>query len=1005
VGVRIFFNKPIVDIIKSLNLYLNINTEPNFYIMKKIFLLNAFCISILLNLHLQAQSWKQKAKALSLPYNQIDIGQEYGYSVAIDGNYAVVGNIGYEFNAGAAFVLYFDGTNWITLAKLLASDKNEEDFFGYSVGISGNTIVVGARWDDDNGFKSGSAYVFTKPVNGWVDMTQTAKIKPSDGTANDNFGVSVSISGDNIVIGADQDCDNGNWSGSAYVYTKPIIGWVNMTETAKIKPSDGTIGDRFGKSVSISGSNIVIGSPYFDGMGSNVGSAYIFTKPSMGWINMTQTAKLFASTSYTDANFGCSVSISGDIIVIGAKADYNNGTYSGAAYVFSKPSTSGWVTMSATAKLTPYGGTTYDTFGFSVGVSGDNIVVGNYSNNENGYDSGSAYVFSKPVTGWIDMTQTAKIKASDGAASDWFGLSVSISGDNILVGSPQDDDTYTNSGSTYIFKKPVSGWINMTQTQKLIPPDYFGTYCASFGHSFAIDGNYAVLGNPSYNDTGAVYIYYYNGTVWAMQAILTPSDGITSENFGCSVGMSGDNVVIGAWGDNDNGTNSGSSYVFTKPITGWINMTQTAKIKPSDGYIYHRFGNSVSISGDNIVVGSIYDDDNGSNSGSVYVYTKPLSGWANMTQSAKIKPSDGATDDNFGNSLSISGDNIIIGAMNDDDNGLSSGSAYVFVKPISGWTNMTQTAKILPSDGASYDNFGNSVCISGDNVVIGSYNDDDNGINSGSAYIYSKPVSGWMNMNQTAKILPSDGADSSNFGISVSISGDNIVIGSYNNDDNGNNSGSAYVYSKSVSGWMNITQSDKINPIDGDIGDNFGYSVGISDIYILVGAISDDDIDLESGSVYLFQKCSEIGVSLIGNALTSNAIGADYQWLDCNNYYAPILGATNQSFIFSGNGNYAVEVTQNGCTDTSACQNIILGIGDYITIPPVVIYPNPATKTLNIEGLSNMATAVVYDISGKLLLSKQLNENQLDISSLAKGLYFIKLSTMEGSVVRKFVKE
>ncbi|MCP4373769.1 MAG: hypothetical protein GY797_37560, partial [Deltaproteobacteria bacterium] len=145
---------------------------------------------------------------------------------------------------------------------------------------------------------------------------------------------------------------------------------------------------------------------------------------------------------------------------------------------------------------------------------------------------------------------------------------------------------------------------------------------------------------------------------------------------------------------------------------------------------------SVAVSGDTVVAGALGDDDNGNDSGSAYVFVKPGSGWADMTQTAKLTAADGAVDDRLGSSVAVSGDTVVAGADWDDDNGGGSGSAYVFAKPGSGWADMTQTAKLTASDGATYDYFGRSVAVSGDTVVVGAYRDDDNGTDAGSAYVF-----------------------------------------------------------------------------------------------------------------------------------------------------------------------------------------------------------------------------------------------------------------------------
>ncbi|MDW7773530.1 MAG: FG-GAP repeat protein [Desulfobulbaceae bacterium] len=225
---------------------------------------------------------------------------------------------------------------------------------------------------------------------------------------------------------------------------------------------------------------------------------------------------------------------------------------------------------------------------------------------------------------------------------------------------------------------------------------------------------------------------------WIQQAKLTAGDGRINDKFGYSVAISGDTIVVGALGDYYYSIDSayGSAYVFAKPASGWIDMIQSAKLTAGDGAAGDGFGWSVAISGDTIVVGAYLDDDNGSDSGSSYVYARPASGWIDMTQTAKLTASDGAAGDGFGWSVAISGDTIVVGASWDDDNGYESGSAYLFAKPASGWADMTQTAKITAGDGAVADRFGGSVAISGDTIVVGASGDDDNGSDSGSAYAF-----------------------------------------------------------------------------------------------------------------------------------------------------------------------------------------------------------------------------------------------------------------------------
>jgi hypothetical protein len=356
-------------------------------------------------------------------------GDGFGVSVSISGDYAVVGAGGDANCSGSAYVFRRDGTAWIEETKLTASDGAEGDEFGVSVSISGDYAVVGAYGDANY---RGSAYVFRQDGTAWVEET---KLTASDGAEGDSFGWSVSISGDYAVVGAGGDA---NYSGSAYVFRRDGTAWVDET---KLTASDGAAYDNFGRSVSISGHYAVVGASGDDDNGLSSGSAYVFRRDGTAWVEET---KLTARDGTPGHGFGESVSISGDDAFVGASGDDDNGLGSGSAYVFRRDGTA-WVEK---AKLIASDGAAYDYFGGSVSISGDYAVVAAVANDDNGEWSGSAYVFRRDGPAWVEE---AKLTASDGAAYDYFGRSVSISGDDAVVGAFLDDDNGEGSGSAYVY--------------------------------------------------------------------------------------------------------------------------------------------------------------------------------------------------------------------------------------------------------------------------------------------------------------------------------------------------------------------------------------------------------------------------------------------------------------------------------------------------------------------------------------------------------------------------
>jgi hypothetical protein len=375
------------------------------------------------------------------------------------------------------------------------------------------------------------------------------------------------------------------------------------------------------------------------------------------------------------------------------------------------------------AKLLASDGAVDDFFGRSVSISGDYAIVGSTGDDDAGEASGSAWVFQRDDVSWIEV---AKLTAGDGEAGDGFGYSVAISSDYAFVGATGDDDLGESSGSAYVFRRQGASWIEMV---KLTAGD--GGEKEHFGCSVSISGASAVIGayagtSPA-TSPGAAYVFTLDGSSWIEEAKLAASDGAAEDHFGCSVSLFGDGAVVGAYGDDDAGNLTGSAYVFRRQGTIW---TEEAKLTASDMDAAQYFGTSVSLSGDCAVVGAHGNDNPVTLCGAAYIFQRAGTVW---TEESRLTASDAGDDEHFGKSVSIDGDRALIGALQDDDAGEYSGSAYVFKRSGTTWI---EEAKIVAGDGAEYDYFGGSVFISGDHAVVGAHYDDDAGSRSGSAYVY-----------------------------------------------------------------------------------------------------------------------------------------------------------------------------------------------------------------------------------------------------------------------------
>ena len=674
----------------------------------------------------------------------------------------ILSGVGFVFFMIASF--FGNSLAFSTESKLTASDAAGADRFGESVSISGDITLVGARYNDDAGTDSGSAYVYRYDGSIWVEEQ---KLLASDAAADDQFGISVSISGDVALVGAYLNDDMGTDSGSAYVYRYDGTNWV---EEQKLLASDAAADDRFGSSVSISEGVVLVGAPENDDAGTDSGSAYVYRYDGTIWV---EEQKLLASDAAADDRFGESVSISEGVVLVGAYLNDDMGTDSGSAYVFHYDGTI-WVEEQ---KLLASDAAAANSFGSSVSISGNVVLVGAPENDDAGTDSGSAYVFHKEGT-WVEK---AKPVASDAATQDIFGYSVSISGNVALVGAPENDDPGSLSGSAYVYRNNGTSWL---EEQKLVASD--AAAYDFFGWSVSISGDVALVGAPENDDagtdSGSAYVYRYDGTAWVEETKLTAIDAAAYDFFGWSVSISGDVALVGAWGNDEVGEFSGSAYVFRYDGTSWV---EEQKFVASDAATFDLFGRSVSISGDVALVGAWGNDDAGSLSGSAYVYRYNGTSWL---EEQKLMASDAAAADIFGSSVSISGDVALVGAFGNDDAGSLSGSAYVYRYNGTSWL---EEQKLMASDAAAADLFGISASITGNVALVGAYENDDAGTDSGSAYVYRYNGTSWL---EEQKLVANDAAAADSFGWSASISGDVALVGAHGNDDAGSSSGSAYVF-------------------------------------------------------------------------------------------------------------------------------------------------------------------------------------------------------------------
>lgn len=357
------------------------------------------------------------------------------------------------------------------------------------------------------------------------------------------------------------------------------------------------------------------------------------------------------------------------------------------------------------------------------------------------------------------------------------------------------------------------------------------------GAAVAVNGSVALVGARSRSgSTVSVLLFRHDGTSWALEEKLASPDGPSTDAFGESLSVSGDVAIVGAGWGRVGGVDCGKAYVWRRTDPGWI---LEARLAPSDGASGDCFGFSVSVDDHIAAVGAFGDNDVEEEAGAVYVFRNKDSKW---TEEAKLVPPDGMKGAQFGRAVAVSGDLIVIGA--NDPRSRNPGSAFVYRYGADGWV---REKKLTASDAGEWDQFGRSLSASGKRIAIGApFDENENGIFAGAVYVFRNDGSDWI---EEAKLIASDGARKDQFGYFVAINGKVLVAGARKDDDCGNSSGSAYLLRFDGSRWV---EECKLSAPDAAEGDEFGNSVAVSGSTVLVGAWRKAAKGENSGAAYFF---------------------------------------------------------------------------------------------------------------------------------------------------------
>ena len=853
----------------------------------------------------------------------------FGHSIAASGDTLAIGAPSEDGNgtagpanddaiqAGAVyiFVRSDDGT-WVQQAYLKASNASEFDQFGWSVALSADTLAVGAIGEDsgnsldemDNSAENaGAVYVFERDPQG--NWNQEAYLKATNADAQDGFGISVALSEDTVAVGATGEAGNGldgegdnsaPFTGAVYIFSRASGEW---SQEAYLKASNASGSDRFGRSIALDDNRLAVGADredsgtildQADDNATNAGAVYVFSRIGAG--DWSQEAYLKASNPDDDDRFGESVALSGDTLAVGALREDsgrvgdetdNSAVDAGATYVFIRSTTGDW---SQQAYLKASNAERNDRFGFSVALSGDTLAVGADREQGDGrsptsndrFDAGAVYLFRRDETGlW---TERRYVKAGNADVQDFFGRAVVLSGAMLIVRAADEDgngidgdadNSREDAGAVYVFGGTPSRNPELT--------------------SLSLDG--AEL-DQMFQSSQAEYTTGVSFLRSSLRLILESVDPVTvringTETDPNDIGLSlaeGSNAFDIEVVSEDGVT--AMNYTLTVTRETADSFAQTAYLKATNAAAASDFGSAVALSGDTLAVGARLEDSSNllgvqsMDSGAVHVFTRDGAGlW---TQEAFLKASNADPEDVFGESITLFGDTLVVGAAYEDsstaddpsDNtATDSGAVYVFERNAFGF--WSQTAYLKAPNVDANDRFGERVALDGDTLVVGAPGEGSssrvvfNDLSPAAGAVYEFVRDELDVWRQTSFIKASNADPGDLFGSSVTLDGDILAVGATSEQGNGNDGetdnslqlvGAVYLYARNAAGsWI---QQAYLKASNAEEGDQFGAAVALDRGTLAVAATGEDGngiggngVDREmdnsvpaAGAVYVFGR-------------------------------------------------------------------------------------------------------------------------------------------------------
>jgi hypothetical protein len=785
---------------------------------------------------------------------------QFGFAVGVSGDIVAVGGqgeTGMVANTGAVTIFARDTggvNNWGLERRIIAPDGAGQDSFGLTLVLEGGRLVAGAEGSDSAGVSSGAAYIFERNQGGALQWGLVKKLQAPAPGALAFFGHALSLDGDGLLAGESRSDLNGESNGRAHLFRRNLGGANQWGLEQSFQVTDATSSEgAFGSSVALRGTDCLIGAAEFD----NDGAAFFFRQSNGVW-RLEET--ILPPAPGMTGRFGDTVALGSDAAVAGARdEDFAGREAAGRVHVFAPVETgSGDWNFHASPAVAAPGAVTLADLGFSVALDGSTLVIGAPNSDDTantGSGEGAAYVFERNQGGADAWQLRRRLLAGSAGVNSGFGSSVSVAGDFIAVGAPTDN---TGRGEVYVYSRNTGGTDVWGELKRLNSPT--NTPGEEFGYSVSLtkDAAWLAVGAPGAGGGGKAHVYFINtGGVnnWGLIRTLDhpPVPAFASaggDRFGHAVSLSWPRLLIGAPGAEgvNRGTtvlNAGRAYLFEINTGGVNTWGLEAELFPgtvlAEGVAGAEAGTSVSLDGSLAAVGA---PGEATDSGSITLYERNDSGANAWGTLRKITDPAGAAGDRFGSSVSLRGPRLAVGTPGSDFISDDSGGVCIFRQNLGGADQWKLESRLSQPNCLPGAALGASVALSGSDLAAGAPNLGT----AGSAAVWRKEFTGLVPVRTVAQ------STARQFGRAIALHDGFLAVGAPLDSVPAVNQGSAYIFRRNGGGADNWGLVKKITAGDGAANDSFGISVALSDAFLVVGAIFDDDRGSDSGSAYVFDR-------------------------------------------------------------------------------------------------------------------------------------------------------